>query len=172
MSAPPKTVLHATEEEAEAIRQAVRTVDVSALGPGRERADLHHVPGLVALLSDERVSGPIYDLPRHRLIHHMLPEVPLRTSSLRGLGAWANVFAIESFIDELAEAAGEDPVTYRLSLLSDPRARRVVESWAPGLNWLITFGKCFVSHVRRRLGLWSGSERSGMGCARNALTAR
>lgn len=64
MSAPPKTVLHATEEEAEAIREAVRTVDVSALGPGRERADLHHVPGLVAMLSDERVAGPIYDLPR------------------------------------------------------------------------------------------------------------
>jgi RimJ/RimL family protein N-acetyltransferase len=64
MSAPPKTVLHATEEEAEAIREAVRTVDVSALGAGRERAELRHVPGLVALLSDERVSGPIYDLPR------------------------------------------------------------------------------------------------------------
>ena len=54
----------------------------------------------------------------------------MRTSSLRGLGAWANVFAIESFIDELAEIAGEDPVSYRLSLLSDPRARRVVETAA------------------------------------------
>ena len=59
---------------------------------------------------DERGGGAtrnavaIYDLPRHRLIHHLLPEVPLRTSSLRGLGAWANVYAIESFIDELAES--------------------------------------------------------------------
>src|SRR6185295_12469706 len=82
---------------------------------------------------DERGGGAtrnavaIYDLPRHRLIHHLLPQVPLRTSSLRGLGAWANVYAIESFIDELAEAAGKDPVSYRLHLLSDPRARRVVE---------------------------------------------
>ena len=81
-------------------------------------------------MPDERGGGAtrnavaIYDLPRHRLIHHLLPEVPMRTSSLRGLGAWANVFAIESFIDELAEIAGEDPVSYRLSLLSDPRARR------------------------------------------------
>jgi CO/xanthine dehydrogenase Mo-binding subunit len=59
----------------------------------------------------------------------------MRTSSLRGLGAWANVFAIESFIDELAEIAGEDPVSYRLSLLSDPRARRVVETAAEMSGW-------------------------------------
>ena len=64
MSAPPKTVLEVSRAEAEAIRQAVRIADVATLGPGRVRADLHHVPGLVALLSDEHVSGPIYDLPR------------------------------------------------------------------------------------------------------------
>jgi CO/xanthine dehydrogenase Mo-binding subunit len=65
----------------------------------------------------------------------MLPEVPLRTSSLRGLGAWANVYAIEGFIDELAEAAGEDPVRYRLALLSDPRPRKVVETAARMSGW-------------------------------------
>ncbi|MDB5428587.1 MAG: hypothetical protein JWR47_341 [Phenylobacterium sp.] len=64
MSAPPKTVLHASDAEAEAIRRAVRTVDVASLGPGRVRADLSHVPGLVTLLGDPRVSDPIYDLPR------------------------------------------------------------------------------------------------------------
>jgi CO/xanthine dehydrogenase Mo-binding subunit len=96
--------------------------------------ELHDVP-------DERGGGAtrnalaIYDLPRHRLIHHLLPQVPLRTSSLRGLGAWANVYAIESFIDELAEIAGENPVSYRLSLLSDPRARRVVETAAEMSGW-------------------------------------
>ena len=90
---------------------------------------------------DERGGGAtrnavaIYDLPRHRLIHHLLPKVPMRTSSLRGLGAWANVFAIESFIDELADVAGEDPVSYRLSLLSDPRPRRVVETAARMSGW-------------------------------------
>ncbi|MEW6453152.1 MAG: molybdopterin cofactor-binding domain-containing protein [Pseudomonadota bacterium] len=82
-----------------------------------------------------RNSFPIYDLPRHRLIHHMIPGAPLRTSSLRGLGAWANVFAIESFMDELAEAASVDPVTYRLSLLSEPRARKVVETAAAMSGW-------------------------------------
>ena len=82
-------------------------------------AALPNAPPLNPLndVPDERGGGAtrnavaIYDLPRHRLIHHLLPDVPIRTSSLRGLGAWANVFAIESFIDELAEIAGEDPVT-------------------------------------------------------------
>jgi RimJ/RimL family protein N-acetyltransferase len=64
MSAPPKTVLAVPDEEAEAIREAVRSVDVGTLGMGRARAELKHVPGLLALLKDEQVSGPIYDLPR------------------------------------------------------------------------------------------------------------
>ena len=64
MSAPPKTVINASEAEAEALRHAVRTIDVATLGPHRERAELKHVPGLVKLLSDPQVSGPIYDLPR------------------------------------------------------------------------------------------------------------
>jgi nicotinate dehydrogenase subunit B len=106
-------------------------------------AALPNAPPLNPLgdVPDERGGGAtrnavaIYDLPRHRLIHHLLPEVPIRTSSLRGLGAWANVFAIESFIDELAEIAGEDPVAYRLSLLSDARARRVVETAARMSGW-------------------------------------
>ena len=106
-------------------------------------AALPNAPPLNPLsdVPDERGGGAtrnavaIYDLPRHRLIHHMLPEVPMRTSSLRGLGAWANVFAIESFVDELAEVAGEDPVSYRLSLLSDPRPRRVVETAARMSGW-------------------------------------
>jgi CO/xanthine dehydrogenase Mo-binding subunit len=106
-------------------------------------AALPNAPPLKPLgdVPDERGGGAtrnavaIYDLPRHRLIHHLLPEVPLRTSSLRGLGAWANVFAIESFINELAEIAGDDPVSYRLALLSDPRARRVVETAARLSGW-------------------------------------
>jgi nicotinate dehydrogenase subunit B len=89
---------------------------------------------------DERGGGAtrngyaLYDLPRHRLVHHQL-DLPLRTSSMRALGAFANVFAIESFMDELAAAAGEDPVTYRLSLMSDPRARRVIETAAEMADW-------------------------------------
>ena len=56
--------------------------------------------------------------------------MPLRTSALRTLGAYANVFAIESFMDELAAAAGADPVAFRLAHLKDPRARAVIEKAA------------------------------------------
>ena len=51
-----------------------------------------------------------------------------RTSSLRSLGAFANVFAIESFVDELASAIGADPVDFRLRHLDDRRARAVIEA--------------------------------------------
>ncbi|RAI43414.1 xanthine dehydrogenase family protein molybdopterin-binding subunit [Rhodoplanes roseus] len=77
----------------------------------------------------------LYDLPFHRMIHHTVDPIPLRTSSLRGLGAFGNIFAIESFMDELAEAAGQDAVAYRLSLLSDPRARAVIEAAAAMCGW-------------------------------------
>jgi CO/xanthine dehydrogenase Mo-binding subunit len=82
-----------------------------------------------------RNGEPLYDFPVRRIIHHLVPDMPVRTSALRGLGATANVFAIESFMDELAERAGEDPVAYRLSLLSDQRARHVIERVAAMCAW-------------------------------------
>lgn len=76
----------------------------------------------------------LYDFPQ-TVIHRMVTDTPVRVSSMRGLGAFANVFAIECFIDELADAAGEDPVGYRLSVLSDPRARAVIETAAAMAKW-------------------------------------
>ena len=64
-----------------------------------------------------------------------MPETPRRTSALRSLGAMPNIFALESFIDELAERAQRDPIAYRLARLSDPRARRVIERSAAMANW-------------------------------------
>jgi nicotinate dehydrogenase subunit B len=81
-----------------------------------------------------RNSVALYDVPQ-RVIHRFIPHLPVRTSSMRGLGAFANVFAIESFVDELAEAAGIDPVRYRLMLMSDPRARNVIETAAAMASW-------------------------------------
>jgi nicotinate dehydrogenase subunit B len=67
----------------------------------------------------------LYDFPQH-VTYEFAPDLPFRLSALRSLGAFANVFAIESFMDELAELAGCDPVEFRLRHLADPRARRVV----------------------------------------------
>jgi nicotinate dehydrogenase subunit B len=83
----------------------------------------------------DRNSIPVYDLPRRRIVYHLLTEMPLRTSSLRTLGGHGNMFAIECFMDELAEAAGKDPVEFRLSHLSDPRGRAVIEAAAKRANW-------------------------------------
>jgi CO/xanthine dehydrogenase Mo-binding subunit len=75
-----------------------------------------------------RNSVPGYAFPAYRVVNHRLSVMPLRTSALRSLGAFVNVFAIESCMDELAAAAGRDPVEYRLAQLTDPRGRAVVEA--------------------------------------------
>ena len=82
-----------------------------------------------------RNGEPLYGFPTKRIVHHLIPETPVRTSSLRGLGATLNVFAIESLMDDLAAEAGIDPVQYRLAVLADPRARAVVEKAAAMSGW-------------------------------------
>jgi nicotinate dehydrogenase subunit B len=77
----------------------------------------------------------LYNLPRQRVVHHLIPNPAVRTSALRSLGAFANVFAIECFMDELAALAGVDPAAYRLSMLSDSRARRVIETATQMSGW-------------------------------------
>ena len=64
MSAPPKTVLEASPEEAAAIGAAVRDPDLAALGPGRVIGAVEHTAAVTDFFSDPAVSGPIYDLPR------------------------------------------------------------------------------------------------------------
>ena len=83
----------------------------------------------------DRNAIPLYDLPNVTVVKHYLPDPPLRTSALRTLGAYANVFALESFVDELAAAAGADPVEFRLRHLKDPRARGVIEAAAQRAGW-------------------------------------
>ncbi|HET6235576.1 MAG TPA: molybdopterin cofactor-binding domain-containing protein [Acetobacteraceae bacterium] len=83
----------------------------------------------------ERNSNPIYALTNARVVSHFVPEMPLRVSAMRALGAYLNVFAIESFMDELAIAAGADPVTFRLRHLTDERGRAVVQAAADSFGW-------------------------------------
>jgi nicotinate dehydrogenase subunit B len=83
----------------------------------------------------ERNSNPIYTFPNARVVSHFIPEMPVRISALRSLGAYLNVFAIESFMDELAESAGVDPVAFRLQHLQDERARAVIALAAEKFAW-------------------------------------
>ena len=83
----------------------------------------------------ERNATPTYDFPAWTITNHRLLTMPIRTSSLRTLGAFANVFAIESFMDELAAERGEDPMAFRLRHLKDPRARAVIEAATARAGW-------------------------------------
>jgi nicotinate dehydrogenase subunit B len=83
-----------------------------------------------------RNSIPLYVLPNRQIALHVVQEPVLRVSALRALGGYANVFAIESFMDELAAAAGVDPVAFRLAHLEDPRARAVIETAARASGWI------------------------------------
>ncbi|MGC1679520.1 MAG: molybdopterin cofactor-binding domain-containing protein, partial [Candidatus Binataceae bacterium] len=82
-----------------------------------------------------RNSEPSYEMAHRKIVLHSLPDLPFRTSALRTLGGYANVFAAESFMDELALATGMDSLEFRLRNLTDPRARRVLETAAEMSRW-------------------------------------
>ena len=83
----------------------------------------------------DRNAIPIYTFPNAHVVHHFIPEMPLRISAMRALGAYHNVFSIESFMDELASAADADPVEFRLRHLDDPRGRDVIVKAAQEFSW-------------------------------------
>ncbi|WP_292292174.1 molybdopterin cofactor-binding domain-containing protein [Marivita sp.] len=69
---------------------------------------------------------PIYDIPETRLVKNLVRGLPHRTSAMRCLGAVTNIFALESMMDDLARSAESDPIAFRQSHLSDPRAKAVL----------------------------------------------
>ncbi|OCK55999.1 molybdopterin cofactor-binding domain-containing protein [Bradyrhizobium sp. LMTR 3] len=83
----------------------------------------------------DRNAIPFYNFPNARVVHHFISAMPLRISAMRALGAYHNVFSIESFIDELATLAGADPVEFRLKHLDDQRGRDVIEKAAQAFGW-------------------------------------
>jgi CO/xanthine dehydrogenase Mo-binding subunit len=98
--------------------------------------------------ADRNAIPMAYDIPNVKVAKHFIVESPLRTSALRTLGAYGNVFALESFMDEMAKAAGTDPVEFRLRHVKDPRARAVIETtaaragWKPGAgNWGFAYAR-------------------------------
>ena len=93
--------------------------------------DLPKLPG-----GGVRNAVPLYDFPRQEIVYNFIAEMPLRVSALRSLGAYANIFAIESFMDELASAAGVDAIEFRLRHIEqDARARAVIEAAAKLAGW-------------------------------------
>ena len=76
----------------------------------------------------DRNAVPLYTFANQRITKHLIPDTPIRLSALRGLGAYTNVFSIESFMDELAHAQGQDPIDFRIRYLDDQRAIGVLET--------------------------------------------
>ena len=99
-----------------------------------EAAGLEHVPGLNTGLISQN-GDPPYSAESIQVIAHWLKDAPLRPAPIRSPGKPANCFAVESFVDELAAAAGVDPVEFRLRGLKDPRAIEVIKRTAAMMKW-------------------------------------
>ncbi len=113
--------------------------------------DTRHVGG-----DRNTISG--YDLKAEHIVVNWLAnrDMPLRSSALRTLGAIQNTFANESFMDELAHAAGQDPLAFSLAHLHEPRARRVLETAAHAAGW---------QAGEARPGTWQATGAHGRGMA-------
>jgi len=83
----------------------------------------------------DRTAVPPYEVPNLRVVANDMPPI-LRASWLRGVSALPNSFAHESYVDELATAAGADPVDYRLRHLKDERAAELVRLTAARAGWI------------------------------------
>jgi nicotinate dehydrogenase subunit B len=82
-----------------------------------------------------RNGNPLYAITNAKGTYHFIEQAPVRVSALRSLGAHMNVFAIECFMDELAKAAGADPLAFRLAHMTDARAREVMLTAADRFGW-------------------------------------
>lgn len=107
---------------------------------------LEEFPLLAAVLSGVKRNGHytgnlqknadvLYQFPNIQTEVHRLADKAFRTSHLRTPGRMQNTFANEAFFDELAAAAGADPLQWRLTYLKEPRARAVLEDVARLSKW-------------------------------------
>jgi nicotinate dehydrogenase subunit B len=121
------TYSHATRPSPRPVERESRLLGSWALDPPFTRPPAGFSTGFES--GGHRNGTPGYRFADRSVIEHDVDDgTPVRTSALRSLGALANVFAIESFMDEAAAEAGEDPVTFRLRHLEDERGRTVIET--------------------------------------------
>ena len=92
-------------------------------------------PPLAAGGGSDRNAIPGYVFDNTHVVNHRLTVMPIRTSAMRALGAFANVFAIESFMDELAHASGQDPLQFRQLHMQDPRSLAVLNAVVDRSTW-------------------------------------
>jgi CO/xanthine dehydrogenase Mo-binding subunit len=118
-------------------------------------------PPLAAGGGGDRNSVPGYALPHYSVTTHRLLDMPLRTSAMRALGGYANVFAIECFMDELAHHSGQDPLTFRLRHLKDARAIEVLQTVVQRSAW---WNQPREEGVGRGLA-WARYKNTGAWCA-------
>jgi CO/xanthine dehydrogenase Mo-binding subunit len=116
-------------------RVAVPTLGAAPLLPGGAPFPPSINMPLAAGGGAERNAAPIYAMPALTVLTHRVMEMPIRASALRGLGALAHVWAIESVMDELAALAGEAPLAFRLRHLDDPRAAATLSRAAAMAGW-------------------------------------
>lgn len=127
-------------------------------------------PPLAAGGGAERNAVPAYQVPHLRVVSDRLTVMPLRTSAMRALGAFANVFAIESFIDELAQAAGIDPLAFRRRHLEDPRSLAVLDAVVQRSLWWgqtapAAAGGCASGEASGQGLAWARYKNTGAWCA-------
>jgi CO/xanthine dehydrogenase Mo-binding subunit len=116
-------------------RGAIPTLYAAGLMEGGQPIPPSVNPALGGGGGAQRNLIPIYRTPHLRAGMTQFTTMPIRTSAMRGLGALANVWAIETVMDELAELAGEDSVAFRLRHCDDPRAARLLREVAEMSGW-------------------------------------
>jgi CO/xanthine dehydrogenase Mo-binding subunit len=106
--------------------------DIPLLGPAA--AGLDDVRGMQPGLISQNADPP-YKADKVEVLAHWLKDAPLRPAPIRSPGKPANCFAVESFTDELAAAAGLDPIEFRLRGLDDKRGIEAIKRAAALMNW-------------------------------------
>ena len=106
--------------------------NIPLLGP--QAAGLDHIVGINTGLISQN-GDPPYAADHIQVIVHWLKETPLRPAPLRSPGKPANLFAVECFTDELAAAAGIDPIAFRLRGLRNPRGIELIQRVATMMKW-------------------------------------